>query len=718
MYSAFSRQQEGRSLARAASVAQPCGHQSHRRAAPWPFIRLNTDEDPHLRCLGNVDLVRRSAAPVHGVSPAGGAGAGAATASAACPAAIHANPACLPRLLVVDDDLGVIQHLGSLLAGFAGVSFATNGADAVAMVRAQRPDLVLLDAEMPGLSGFDVCKALKADLSTRQIPVLFITSHVEVDFEVAALRMGAVDFLRKPLEPVQVLARLRLHLRPPAAGLAEHAGSERLLIIDDNAAEIELLRQMLQGLGECHFALDAEHALQLAPMLQPDLILLDTNLPGTNGFTLCTRLKAHPALRHVPVVFLTKSKVPGHEPRALSLGADDYLVRPYDAEVLRARVGRLIARKHTVDADLEAVRQQSLRVSDARVAALVADASDCIVAADAQGRIVLANAAACLLSGCSERELLGRPLPALLSAGGDTAMAGAPMLRSGPGRLKQRDGTAVDVELAVSVVGSGADALQAVIVHDLRERQRREAADRLLLQAQASRSAMRSTLSFIAHEMGNPLNAISGFTQLMQASAADTPLSAHARHLALMASASAELTALMRDVVDLARLESGQLGVQMRAVELGSLLRLTCEQIAADAALVSVIVELALPDAPLHAVADARRLAQCVGNLLSNALKYGQTAGRVLVELHADGDRAVLSVTDHGRGMSPEQMVHLFEPYNRLGAEASGVPGSGLGLALTRELVQAMGGVLAVDSREGEGTRFSIGLARCAAAES
>ena len=658
---------------------------------------------------------RPPAAAVPAATQAGPAGPRAATAPSAGPAATRASAPCLSRLLVVDDDLGVIQQLGSLLAGFAQVSFATNGADALAMVRAQRPDLVLLDAEMPGLSGFEVCKALKADVGTTQIPVLFITNHVEVEFEVAALRMGAADFLRKPLEPVQVLARLRLHLRPAAAGVAAHPGSARLLIIDDNAAAIKLLRHMLQGLGECHFALDGEQALQLAPMLQPDLILLDIDLPGTNGFTLCTRLKAHPALRHVPVVFVTQSKVPGHEPRALSLGADDYLVKPYDAAVLRARVGRLVARKHSVDADLEALRRQSLRVSDARVAALVAAASDCIVAADAQGHVVLANAAACTLSGCSEAELLGRLLPALLSASGDTAIAEAPVLRSGPGRLRRCDGTTVDVELAVSVVGSGADALQSVIVHDLRQHQRREAADRLLFEAQASRSAMRSTLSFIAHEMGNPLNAISGFTQLMQASAADTPLSAHALHLALMARASAELTALMRDVVDLARLESGQLSVQTHAVEVGPLLALACEQIAAQAALASVAVNLALPDAPVHAVADARRLAQCLGNLLSNALKYGAAAGRVQVEMHADGDRVVLSVADQGRGMSPQQLAHLFEPYNRLGAEASGVPGSGLGLALTRELVRAMGGRLAVDSREGEGTRFLIELARCAA---
>ncbi len=663
------------------------------RPFPWPEVQRRV-RGAQVAAPAPAPVPARAAAPLERQGPT-------------------ANGRSSARLLVIDDDLGMVQQLGSLLKGFAQVSFATSGEDGLVQARALRPDLVLLDAEMPGLSGFEVCKALKADPATAGIPVIFATAHREAEVEATALQLGAVDYLRKPLDPVQVLSRLRLHLRGAAPAIPAHAGSSRLLIVDDDAAAVQLMRHGLQHLGECHFALDGEQALDLAPGLQPDLVLLDIDLPGADGFAVCARLKAHSTLRHVPVVFISQSSARGDEARALSLGADDFIAKPYDIAVLRARVGRLLTRKQAVDADLQTLRQQAQRVSDARVAALVAAASDAIVAADDQGRIVLANAAACRLLARSEAELLNQPLAALLTACDAATGADLAELQSGGGRLRCSDGTTLDVELAVSAVSSGADALQVVIVHDLRERARREAADRLLLEAQVRRKAMHATLSFIAHEMGNPLHAISGFTQLMQASAADTPLRAHAKHLALIGDASRQLQGLMHDVIDLTRLETGQLQVRVQDLEIGPVLTQACQQIAAQAAQAQMTVGLTLPDTAVHARADARRLGQCLDNLLSNALKYGVAGGAVAVELHLFGDEPVITVADQGRGMSAQQLEHLFEPYNRLGQEDSSVPGLGLGLALTRQLVQAMGGRLEVHSREAAGTRFSIVLAHC-----
>jgi CheY-like chemotaxis protein len=118
-----------------------------------------------------------------------------------------------PSLLIVDDDPGAIQILRGMLADYPNLRFATSGADALDRVREARPDLILLDEDMPGMSGLALCQTLKADAALAEIPIIFVTAHASVEVEARALDLGAVDFLSKPVSPVQVRARVRAHLR-------------------------------------------------------------------------------------------------------------------------------------------------------------------------------------------------------------------------------------------------------------------------------------------------------------------------------------------------------------------------------------------------------------------------------------------------------------------------------------------------------------------------
>jgi diguanylate cyclase (GGDEF)-like protein len=120
---------------------------------------------------------------------------------------------CLPSVLLVDDDPIVIHALYKALQGTGVVRFATTGEEALSMARHEPPDLVLLDAEMPGMSGFEVCAALQRDPALTKVPVIFVTSHAGTDFEERGFAAGAVDFIAKPIRPAIVVARARTHLR-------------------------------------------------------------------------------------------------------------------------------------------------------------------------------------------------------------------------------------------------------------------------------------------------------------------------------------------------------------------------------------------------------------------------------------------------------------------------------------------------------------------------
>jgi diguanylate cyclase (GGDEF)-like protein len=122
-----------------------------------------------------------------------------------------ANPS-RPRLLIVDDDPAAIQVLHRILGDLGEIAFATSGAMALARLRGQIPDLILLDAEMPGMDGFATCHAIKADPAAADVPVLFVTSSSDVETEIRALELGAVDFIHKPVSAPVVRARVRTHL--------------------------------------------------------------------------------------------------------------------------------------------------------------------------------------------------------------------------------------------------------------------------------------------------------------------------------------------------------------------------------------------------------------------------------------------------------------------------------------------------------------------------
>lgn len=116
-------------------------------------------------------------------------------------------------ILLVDDDPIALKLIRQILSAYTNVRFATNGGDALRLARTSAPDLILLDGEMPGQNGFEVCKVLKADPALREIPVIFVTAHDDVELETLALTLGAADFIAKPLSAAKVRLRVMLHLQ-------------------------------------------------------------------------------------------------------------------------------------------------------------------------------------------------------------------------------------------------------------------------------------------------------------------------------------------------------------------------------------------------------------------------------------------------------------------------------------------------------------------------
>jgi len=260
--------------------------------------------------------------------------------------------------------------------------------------------------------------------------------------------------------------------------------------------------------------------------------------------------------------------------------------------------------------------------------------------------------------------------------------------------------------------GDGRGARRIGINWDISEARAAEAALRDKLLAQRESAAKSRFLARMSHELRTPLNAVIGFAQLLLHDNGRSDAATRTTRLRHIDAAGRHLLALIDEVLDLARVSSGELRLELGVLPLERVVVETLPLVEAEARALDVRVELGALAARVRA--DPTRLRQILLNLLSNAIKYNRRGGWVRVDAQAitgeGAPRVRLSVADSGRGLDDEQLRHLYEPFNRLGAERNGVAGTGIGLTIVKALVEHMGGTLEVSSTAGVGSRFEVEL--------
>jgi CheY-like chemotaxis protein len=225
--------------------------------------------------------------------------------------------------------------------------------------------------------------------------------------------------------------------------------------------------------------------------------------------------------------------------------------------------------------------------------------------------------------------------------------------------------------------------------------------------ARAANDAKNAFLSRMSHELRTPLNAVLGFGQLLERRLEGTEDAESVRYIVR---AGRHLLDLINEVLDIARIESGEMSVSLEPIHVASLVQESADFMRPVAAATDVTLHVADESSDIHVLADRQRLRQILLNLLSNAIKYNHQNGNVWITGSSAADGVVISVRDDGRGIAPEYFDRIFTPFDRLGAEATGVEGTGVGLAVTHALVELMKGSVSVESEPGVGSCFAVTL--------
>jgi PAS domain S-box-containing protein len=378
---------------------------------------------------------------------------------------------------------------------------------------------------------------------------------------------------------------------------------------------------------------------------------------------------------------------------------------------LRAEVGE----RHVAEAALRASEQRFRNILDNVPIGIVYTGLD--------GRMIQANPRFCEMTGYTETELVALA-PADLTQAEDLAHDEAltaqlvrneiPMYRRHK-RCITKAGGLVWVRATVSLLRDPDNQPWRIVgvVEDITEHLRLEEAEGAREAAEASNAAKSEFLSRMSHELRTPLNAMLGFAQLLEIDQRHPLAPAQRPWVDQIQQAGWHLLEMINDVLDLSRIESGNLRLQIATLDLPELVAATIALVASDASRRGIRIGEDLAPGTAGILGDATRVKQILTNLLSNAIKYNSEGGRVHIASRLTApDRVEISVTDTGMGMTPEQMDGLFKPFNRLGRERSALQGTGIGLVISRRLAELMGGSIGVKSFPGEGSSFTLKLPR------
>jgi PAS domain S-box-containing protein len=524
-------------------------------------------------------------------------------------------------------------------------------------------------------------------------------------------------------------ARASTVMLPGAAARTETASS-RVLIVDDNSDLRDYVARLLRSEGWAVEAVgDGQGALSSARGRVPDLVLTDVMMPGLDGIALLRELRNDEATANVPVVVLTARAGEESRVEGATSGADDYLIKPFSAQELVARVGvHLRLGRQRREAEL------ALRRRTAQFETLLAEAPLGVYLVDGEFRIREVNPVARPVFG-DIPDLIGRDFGEVIhilwsSDYADeivrlfrhTLETGEPYVT--PEQIKERRdrGVTESYEWQISRIAlpEGGYGVVCYFRDISAQIQARWDAEQAREQAEEANRTKSEFLAVMSHELRTPLNAIAGYVDLIDMGIHGPVTSSQRDALARIQRSEKHLLGLINDVLNFAKLEAGRVEFEPHDVLLRDAVAAVSPMIDAQLRAKGLAYDVRV-DPTVVARADPDKLQQVLLNLLSNAVKFTESGGRITVDTPSreammsndEPDRVAVRVSDTGIGIPRDKQALIFDPFVQVHRKmTNATEGSGLGLAISRDLARGMGGDLRVTSVEGEGSTFTLLLPR------
>jgi signal transduction histidine kinase len=454
-------------------------------------------------------------------------------------------------------------------------------------------------------------------------------------------------------------------------------------VVDDSPLDAQRARRVLEIPYEVEVFADGSAMLEhLASHRPPDVLVLDWVMPGISGIEVCRFLRTSGSVgTQLAILLLTMQTQTDDIVEGLAAGANDYLVKPYADPELRARVDALVRWNGLLE------RAQK---AEASVLQLLEHAPDPLISVDRQRRISYVNGEAQRVLGRTAAELSGVPLREVLPTFaadqlGDAARTSLPL---------------TDIQLGEQVFSptirslpSSDDTSLTIALRDVTARRQKE-------------SRRLDFYSIIAHDLRSPLGAMLMRTDLMLRGHRGILSAPVIGDLRKMDSNMRRLVALINDFLDFARIEDAAHKMARASVDLAALMSEVVDEFRPLVESTRQTIRIDAETEVVVALGDKSRLQQVLTNLVANAIKFAPEGGLIALRALVRGDWCEVTVEDDGPGIAPDVVPTLFKRYSRGPTGHGSAAGTGLGLLIVREIVEAHGGTVGVDSAPGRGSRF------------
>jgi PAS domain S-box-containing protein len=489
----------------------------------------------------------------------------------------------------------------------------------------------------------------------------------------------------------------------------------RVLLADDNADMREYVRKLLKTQYEVVAVADGEAALAAVHLEVPDLVLSDVMMPKLDGFGLIAHLRSDQRTRSVPIVLLSARAGEESRVEGLEAGADDYLVKPFSARELLARVKATL---ETARLRQEAARSRMEIEAAQERAAILERVSDAFYGLDRQWRFTYVNRRCEEYLGKTREELLGKVLWEVF-----------PMVVGSLFEEQYERAVSEQVTVHFEVLSPFSNQWQEVHAYpsadglsvnfrDITERKELEERREALLESERAARAEAERigrlkdefLATLSHELRTPLNAILGWSQLLRKKTLGP--AEFRKGLDTIERNSRAQAQIIEDLLDMSRIISGKLQLNVKNVNLRSVIEAAIESLLPTVQAKDIRLQTIFDVLPSSINGDPGRLQQVVWNLLSNAIKFTPKGGRVRVSLEQVNSYVELTVSDTGQGIKSEFLPYVFDRFRQADSSTTRkFGGLGLGLSIVKQLVELHGGsVQATSAGEGQGATFIVML--------
>ena len=499
----------------------------------------------------------------------------------------------------------------------------------------------------------------------------------------------------------------------------------RILLADDNADVRDYIRRLLGAGYQVETVPDGLAALNAVQRHPPDLVLSDVMMPRMDGFELLRQLRTCEQTQEIPIILLSARA--GEEARieGLAAGADDYLIKPFSARELMARVEATLklAQLRRAAREREQILQLETEAVRANLERILSNLREGFLTLDRGWRYTYINDRQLEIIGMTREAVIGKNVWEIFPD-----LVGSEIYYQFHRVMHERAEVHFEVYyppfdrwFAHRIYPT--DEGIAIFVVDVSERMRLEIErqqaeierEQLLQRAQAAREQAEAAnrikdefLAVLSHELRTPLNPILGWLSLLRQG--KLPPAKAAQAIEIIDRNAKLQVQLIDDLLDISRVLRGKLGLNMAPVDLKFAIQAALDtvRLALDAKGIALETQL---DAPVEPVmGDSSRLQQVIWNLLSNAVKFTPHGGRITIALKQVESHAEIQVSDTGKGIQPDFLPYVFEHFRQEDAATTRkFGGLGLGLAIARQIVELHGGRIAVTSPgEGQGSIFTV----------